>query len=74
MASAGPRVRAADRLQRDNGALRPASHCPESTRLKINIPDSGAVLRSFLHILERPPEKMFVHLAFGDVFFITGTQ
>jgi hypothetical protein len=73
MASAGPRVRAAGRLQRDIGALRSASHCPESTRLKIKT-DSGAVLRSFLHILERPPEKMFVHLAFGDVFFITGTQ
>jgi hypothetical protein len=35
---------------------------------------ASAAARSFLHILERPPEKMFVHLAFGDVFFITGTQ
>ena len=32
---AGPRAGAADRLQRDNGPLRHASHRPESARLKI---------------------------------------
>jgi hypothetical protein len=35
MASVGPRVRAADRLQRDDGPLRHAPHRPESARLKI---------------------------------------